>query len=201
MGLEWAQKHDHKLIPRRTQSSLRSMSASAPCSGLAEGFGSVWLPLCGDMAVGRVDMVTNKLIATIHVGPANSEGGIATSPDVVWMPTDLAAGKLARIDPKTNTVVATIAVAPGSVAVAYAEGAVWVSSPMGSVVTKVDAKTNEVLATIPTGPTPRSITAGGGSVWTPNQGDGTVTPSTRRRARCWRRSRPAAQVRAVRSLR
>ena len=165
----------HKLDPKTNTVVAAVEVGKRPCSGLAEGFGSVWVPLCGDMAVGRVDLATNKLVATIPVGPANSEGGIVTSPDAVWMPTDLANGKLARIDPKTNTVVATISVAPGSVAVAYAEGAVWVSSPMGSVVTKVDAKTNEVLATIPTGPTPRFITAGGGSVWTLNQGDGTVS--------------------------
>src|SRR4051812_27263456 len=165
----------HKLDPKTNTVAAAVEVGKKPCSGLAEGFGSIWVPLCGDMAVARVDMATNKVVATIPVAPANSEGGIATSPDAVWMPTDLANGKLARIDPKTNTVVATIAVAPGSVAVTYAEGAVWVSSPMGSVVTKVDTRTNEVVATIPTGPGPRFITAGGGSVWTLNQGDGTVS--------------------------
>ncbi len=165
----------HKLDPKTNTVVAAVEVGKRPCSGLAEGFGSIWVPLCGDMAVGRVDLATNKLIATIPVGPANSEGGIAASPDAVWMPTDLATGKVARIDPKTNTVVATISVAPGSVAATYAEGAVWVSSPMNSVVTKIDAKTNEVVATIPTGPTPRFITSGGGSVWTLNQGDGTVT--------------------------
>jgi len=165
----------HKLDPKTNTVIAAVDVGKRPCSGLAEGFGSIWVPNCGDMTVSRVDMATNKVVATIPVGPANSEGGIAASPDAIWMPTDLATGKLARIDPKTNTVVATISVAPGSVAATYADGAVWVSSPTGSVVTKVDAKTNAVLETITTGPTPRFITSGGGSVWTLNQGDGTVS--------------------------
>jgi YVTN family beta-propeller protein len=165
----------HKLDPKTNTVVAAVEVGKKPCSGLAEGFGSIWVPNCTDQTVSRVDLATNKVIATIPVGPANSEGGIAASPDAVWMPTDLAAGKLARIDPTTNTVVATISVAPGSVAATYLDGAIWVSSPMGSVVTKIDAKTNEVLATIPTGPTPRFITSGGGSVWTLNQGDGTVS--------------------------
>ena len=36
-----------------------------PCSGLASGFDSIWVPLCGDRAVARVDAKTAKVIATI----------------------------------------------------------------------------------------------------------------------------------------
>lgn len=165
----------HRLDPKTNTVVAAVEVGKRPCSGLAEGFGSVWVPNCGDMTVSRVDMATNKAIATIAVGPANSEGGICSSPDAIWMPTDLANGKLARIDPATNTVAATIPVAAGSVGCTYIEGAIWVSSPQMSVVTKVDAKTNAVLATIPVGPTPRFITSGEGSVWTLNQGDGTVS--------------------------
>lgn len=165
----------HKLDPKSNTVAAAVDVGKRPCSGLAWGFGSIWVPLCGDQAVARVDEKTLKVVATIPVNPANSEGGIAASPDAIWMPTDLANGKLARIDPKTNTVVAEIAVAPGSVAAAYIDGAVWVTSPEKSVLTKVDAKTNQVLATVPTGPTPRFLTVGEGSVWTLNQGDGTVS--------------------------
>src|SRR2546423_1666149 len=52
-----------------------------PCSGLAAGFGSIWVPSCGDNTLARVDIKTNKLVATLPIGPANSEGGLATSPD------------------------------------------------------------------------------------------------------------------------
>ena len=117
---------------------------------------------------------TNQVIATIAVGPANSEGGLVAGPEAVWMVTD-PKGTLSRIDPATNKVSAEIAVAPGSVACVYAEGAVWVSSPEKSVITRVDPKTNAATDTIAVGPQPRFLTAGAGSVWTLNQGDGTVS--------------------------
>lgn len=165
----------HKLDAKTNTVAAAVDVGKRPCSGLAAGFGSIWVPLCGDQAVARVDEKAMKVVATIPVNPANSEGGIAASPDAIWMPTDLVNGKVARIDPKTNTIVAEIAVAPGSVSAVYLDGAVWVSSPEKSVLTKIDAKTNTVLATVPTGPTPRFITVGEGSVWTLNQGDGTVS--------------------------
>lgn len=145
-----------------------------PCSGLTAGFGSVWVPLCGDKLLARVDMNTNKVIATIPVAPAQSEGGVTTSADSVWMPTDIK-GVLSRIDPATNKVVAEIAVPPGSVACAYGEGAVWITSPEKGLLTRVDAQTNRVMQTIVVGPQPRFLTVGAGSVWTLNQGDGTIS--------------------------
>jgi len=172
----------HRMDPK-TNESLAIEVGKRPCSGLAAGFGSVWVPLCGDRpnvengakpGLARVDTKTNRLVATIPVGVANSEGGIAASLDAVWLTTDIK-GVLSRIDPATNKVAAEIEVAPGSVACVFADDAIWVSSPEKSVVTRVDAKTNKVTDTIPVGPKPRFITAGAGSVWTLNQGDGTVS--------------------------
>ena len=172
----------HRMDPK-TDQSVTIEVGKRPCSGLAAGFGSVWVPLCGDRpnvengakpGLARVDLKTNQLVATIPMGVANSEGGIAASPEAVWMTTDIK-GVLSRIDPTTDKVAAEIAVAPGSVACVYADGAIWVSSPEKSVVTRVDPKTNLVTDTIAVGPKPRFITAGAGSVWTLNQGDGTVS--------------------------
>ena len=59
------------------------------CSGLASGFGSIWVPLCGDKpALVRVDDERNGIIATVPIPPAGPEGGIAASTDSVWMVTD-----------------------------------------------------------------------------------------------------------------
>jgi virginiamycin B lyase len=145
-----------------------------PCSGLTEGFGSIWSPSCGDKTVARVDTKTNSVSATIPIGPGESEGGIAASDDAVWLVTDKA-GKLSRIDPKTNSVSATIEIPPGSAAVFYADGAIWVTTPAKNLLTRVDAKTNKVTDSIPVGPGPRFETFGAGSVWTLNQGDGTIS--------------------------
>lgn len=153
-----------------------------PCSGIAYGFGSLWAPLCGDKAVARVDEKTNTVVATIPVGPANSEGGITTSKDAVWMATGEAGDKVVRIDPKKNKVVAEIPVAAGSHTVDYGDGAVWVTQSGGNLLTRIDAKSNKVTDTIEVGPKPRFLTYGEGFVWTLNQGDGTVSkvdPKTR----------------------
>jgi YVTN family beta-propeller protein len=145
-----------------------------PCSGLTAGFGSIWVPNCGDKTISRIDIASNKVTTTLQIPPAASEGGIAASDDAVWMVTD-AKGILARIDPNSNRVAAVIPVPPNSAGVAYGEGAVWVTSPERNLLTRVDPKTNQVTASVEVGPSPRFLTTGAGSVWTLNQGDGTIS--------------------------
>jgi virginiamycin B lyase len=145
-----------------------------PCSGLAAGFGSIWVPNCGDKTVSRIDIRTNQVVATIAASPAASEGGIAASPEGVWLVTD-AKGILSKIDPAKNAIVAEVTVPPNSAGVTYGEGAVWVTSPDSNMVTGVDSKTNRIVHSAEVGPRPRFITTGAGSIWTLNQGDGTVS--------------------------
>jgi virginiamycin B lyase len=164
----------HRLDPKTNAIAATITVGKKPCSGLTEGFGSVWSPSCGDKTIARIDEKTNAVVATIPVGPGESEGGIAASPDAIWLVTD-AQGKLSRIDPKTNSVAAQIDIPAGSAAVYYADGAVWVTTPAKNTLTRVDAKTNQVTDTIETGPGPRFETYGTGSIWTLNQGDGTVS--------------------------
>jgi streptogramin lyase len=147
---------------------------ACPCSGLAVGFGSVWVPACGDRTVSRVDLKTGKVTATFPSTIANDEGGVATGAGSFWMLT-AETGTLARIDPATNTVVAEISVAPGSYAVAFGGNAAWITSTDENLLTRVNASTNVVDATIAVGPQPRFLAVGEGSVWTLNQGDGSIT--------------------------
>jgi virginiamycin B lyase len=145
------------------------------CSGLAFGFGSVWVPVCGKKPVlVRVDENTNTISARLAIGPAGPEGGIASSGDSVWMVTDKK-GTLARIDPRTNTVRQRIAIPPGSYNPLFSDGLVWITGVESNVLTAVDASSGEVLVSVPVGPKPRFLAGGGGSVWTLNQGDGTVS--------------------------
>ncbi len=144
-----------------------------PCSGLAYGFGSVWIPSCGGHSVVRVDATTGKTLAEIAGDPANSEGGITTGAGSVWIVTKPSA--LVRIDPKTNTVASTIELPSGSENPLFTDGFVWVSSTDHDALLKVDPASNTVISTIPVGPKPRFLTAGAGSIWTLNQGDGSVS--------------------------
>lgn len=164
----------HRLNAKTNQVEAAVKVGQRPCSGLAEGFGSVWAPNCGDHTISRIDIGTNQVVATIALGPAESEGGIAASPDAIWLVTDKK-GTLSRIDPGTNKSAAEITVPPNSAAVYYGEGAIWVTTPEKNLLTRVDAKTNAVTHTIEVGPGPRFVTTGAGSVWTLNQGDGTVS--------------------------
>ncbi len=145
-----------------------------PCSGLAVGFGSLWVPSCGDRVLERIDLKTREILARVPVSPADSEGGIAIGAGSVWMMTG--AGKeLERVDPARNAVVARIEVPDSSYAVAFASGSVWITSTGHDELTRVDARTNKVIGTTKVGKAPRFLTVGAGSVWTLNQGDGTVS--------------------------
>ncbi|MEO9170446.1 MAG: DUF4440 domain-containing protein [Candidatus Baltobacteraceae bacterium] len=145
-----------------------------PCSGLAYGFGSVWVPLCGARpSLARVDPVTDSVAAILPFGPSLSEGGITTSNDSVWMA--IGNGKLARIDPRTNRVRQTISLARGSYNPLFSNGTVWVTSGDENILTALDALNGKIIATIGVGSKPRFLAAGDGVVYALNQGDGTVT--------------------------
>jgi virginiamycin B lyase len=152
-----------------------TVPVSQPCSGLAVGFGSLWIPSCGQHTLIRADLRTGKVqAATIPIGPANSEGGITAGAGSIWLMTN-AGGVLARIDPISNKVVADISTPAGSFCPLFADGFVWITSTENSVLTKVDPSTNKIVAQIPVGKNPRFLTYGADSIWTLNQGDGTIT--------------------------
>ena len=163
-----------RIDPKSNQVIGSVTVGNKPCSGLATGFGSLWVPICGDQTLSRVDLKEGKLTGTIPIGIADSEGGLATGADSVWIVTDKK-GTLARIDPATNKVVAEIQVPPGSFTVAFGEGAVWVTGTETNVLTRIQPDTNLVVETIPVGRSPRFLTIGGGFIWTLNQTNGDVS--------------------------
>jgi virginiamycin B lyase len=163
-----------RMDPKTNQVAATIDTGKEPCSGLAAGFGSLWVPNCGDRALVRVDLKTGRIQAKIRTTIADSEGGIAIGAGSVWMMID-AKGTLARFDPDTNKPVAHIALPGGSMVPAFGEGSVWVTCPPKGLVTRVDPRTNLVVETIKTRARPRFLTIGEGAVWVLNQGDGSVT--------------------------
>jgi hypothetical protein len=145
------------------------------CSGLAFGFDSVWVPICGSRpALVRIDAKKNALSATLPIAPAGEEGGIAASDDSVWLVSDKV-GSLVRVDPFTNSVRQRISIPPGSFNPVFDGGTVWITGVESNVLTAVDATSGTVLESIRVGSKPRFLAAGAGSVWTLNQGDGTIS--------------------------
>ena len=163
-----------RLDPKTNKVLAMIPVGNKPCSGLATGFGSLWVPLCGDQALVRVDLKEGKVTATIPIGIAHSEGGLAQGAGSIWLLTDKK-GILSRIDPATNKVVAEIQVPAGSFTAAFGEGAVWVTGTESNSLIRINPDTNLVVETIPVGKAPRFLTIGGGFIWTLNQTNGDVS--------------------------
>ena len=161
-------------LDAKTNQPTTIVTVRQPCSGLAVGFGSLWVPSCGSHSLVRMDPATGRVQAELPIGPADSEGGITIGAGSVWMARDKK-GILARIDPQANRVAAEITVPSGSFAPAFADGALWITSTEHNLLTRVDPQSNQAVTSIPVGPQPRFITTGAGSVWTLNQGDGTIS--------------------------
>jgi len=163
-----------RLDPKTNKVLAMIPVGNKPCSGLTTGFGSLWVPLCGDQALVRVDLKEGKVTATIPIGIAHSEGGLAQGAGSIWLLTDKK-GILSRIDPATNKVVAEIQVPAGSFTAAFGEGAVWVTGTDSNTLIRINPDTNLVVETISVGKAPRFLTIGGGFIWTLNQTNGDVS--------------------------
>ena len=165
----------HRIDPATNREVATVLLPGKPCAGLAVGFGSLWVPLCGDpAALARVDLASNTLVSLLKLSGVMAEGGITASPDSVWLVVDTT-GAVARISPVTQAVREIVRVPAGSFNPLYHDGRIWVSQADGAQVTILDAIKGSVIAAVPTGPHPRFLTAGDGAVWTLNQGDGSLT--------------------------
>ena len=147
---------------------------AGPCASLVVAFDSVWVPLCGDSTLARVDPKTSKITATLKTKLASGDGRIATGVGSIWAITD-SKGVVSRIDPATNLAVAEIYVAAGAYALVFADDALWITSESGDLLTRVNPHNNEIVETIKVGPKPGRLAVGEGAVWTLNRGDNTVT--------------------------
>jgi virginiamycin B lyase len=164
-----------QIDPRTNTITAAVTLPGSPCAGLAVGFGGLWVPLCAKPnALARVDLHTRAVTLVPGVGPADREGGIATSRDSVWLVIDGRA-TLARIDPQTRRISQRIGVPSGSLNPLYSDGLIWVTRSTGAEVAVVSADSGVLIGTVRSGPNPRFLAAGAGSVWTLNQGDGTLT--------------------------
>ena len=164
----------HRIDPTTNKEVARIECPGEPDSGIAHGFGHIWVPIIGPTPelIG-IDERTNKIARRFPIGPADAEGGIAASDDSLWMVSEKE-GPLLRLDPTTGEVMQRIPLPPGSVNPVRVGSEIWVTSGPAAVVSCVDAKTGSVLAQVPTGPKPRFSTSDGRHLWVLAQGDGSV---------------------------
>ena len=163
-----------RIDPKASKTLPEVTGLNKPCSGLAIGFGSLWVPNCGDGNLTRVDLKTGKISTSIKTGVANSEGGIAVSGDSVWILTK-GDSTLARIDPMSNKIVAEVPLPTGCFTAAYGVGSVWVTCTESNQLLRIDSTTNLITAQVKVGQSPRFLAVGEGAVWTLNQADGSVS--------------------------
>jgi branched-chain amino acid transport system substrate-binding protein len=143
-------------------------------SQLAVGAGAVWA-INPDRTVSRIDAETGAHVDTIQT---KAGGAIAAGAEGVWALSDEAPAVL-RIDPRTNRVDRTIELATdelsglalgagyiwaidlgfGVSAVAFGEGAVWVTNFVRDELVRVDPETSRVTARIALAGTPLSVAA------------------------------------------
>jgi streptogramin lyase len=150
---------------------------------IAVGAGAAWVALDegviddgGGGAIGRIDPVTNEIVAQIPLETSPYRDQIAATDDAVWVASGRA---IERIDPATNEVVARVDIGDRSaVAVAADATAVWalgiatpsedVGESTGSLV-RIDPASNAIVADISLGSHPvgylDELRIGAGSVW------------------------------------
>jgi YVTN family beta-propeller protein len=146
-----------------------------PCAGLATGFASLIVPLCGTPGIARVDVKTNevkvvaKTVTPVTLGPV-----IAVSS--IWVVSDGPDKKsrLIRIDPESNAVVADMSLNTKALALAFGQGSLWVATDNNELL-KISPYTVVTSEIIKVGKSPRSIAIGEGAVWTLNAGDDSVS--------------------------
>ena len=162
-----------------------------PCFSVLAAFKDLWIPLCGGSSLVRISTPpklpapsapsaspapspdkTAKPPVVISLGIRHA-GPVATGASSIWMITDNA-GTLARIDPDTNAIVAETTVPAGPTAIAFGEGAVWVTTA-NNMLTRVNGDTNVVVEHIKVGRAPAAVAVGDGAVWVLNSGDGSVS--------------------------
>lgn len=145
-----------------------------PCSGLACGFGSVWVPMCDPGALVRLDPFDVRIKAEIQLCVSDSEGGLTIDGFGVWILGE-SADVLLRIDPSTNKIARRISVDEGSHVVVSGGGRLWVSSSTHNRVTCINPSTGGIEAVITVGPQPRFMCTSQDALWVLNQGDGSVS--------------------------
>ena len=58
----------HRIDPKTNKRVATVTLRGEPCSGLATGFGSLWIPLCGKVAtLAQIDLNSNKVVSILRL--------------------------------------------------------------------------------------------------------------------------------------
>jgi DNA-binding SARP family transcriptional activator len=154
---------------RLPAASLRAaiLGKTAPAIALGDGF--VWVS-SGENAVRKIDAGTGRVVAVI-VPPRGANEAIAYGDHALWLGGPSA---VSRISPDTDTVTSTLRLEATPVALAVADGSLWIALGTGGEILRVDTATEAVAAVIPLGNPPTALVAGPSGIWVASAPAGTV---------------------------
>ncbi len=167
----WVANLDDKTLSRidpKTRKVERTIPLDATPTGLAVGFGAVWV---AHGLLGTVSRIAPQYtgFVTIHppftpLGGSGASGSIAVGAGSVWVA--FGDSTVSRIDPASLRVVATTFAGNSPSAAAFGNRSLWVANALDSSVTRVNPVTNgRYSAPISVGLRPNGVAVGGGAVW------------------------------------
>lgn len=157
-GLDRIDQKTNKPVPGATA------ELNKPCGGMASGFGSLWVPVCGEGALARLDAKTYKVTTKVATGIPTAKGVLAANSDSIWMLVDNKT-TLARIDPDTNAIIGELRLPAGCHSLISGESALWVACASENKVLRINPATNLVEKRIEVSAQPEALASGAGSVW------------------------------------
>lgn len=149
---------------------------------VVSGDGQLWATARADRAVVRIDPVTNKIVASVHIGITTT--GLAITGHTLWAVSDPTGNTVSQnddivaVDLRSRRVVSTLhghSYPLGNQLAATAD-AIWVLTPGGATqVERLTPVSGTIVATIAAAPQPESLAIGAGAVWVINQQGTTLT--------------------------
>jgi virginiamycin B lyase len=163
----------YRIDPKKNELGAAVVALNKPCGGAASGFGSLWVPSCGDQTLVRIDSKTWKITAAIASGAGSAAQSVAATPDSIWLLSDNKT-TLARIDPEQNLMVSELRLPAGCNTLTFGESSLWVTCPSEDRVLRIDPQTNLVDKRIEMSAQPKALAIAEGSIWVLCQKDGKV---------------------------
>jgi DNA-binding beta-propeller fold protein YncE len=143
--------------------------------GIAATDNAIWVAIADEGTVTRIDPTTNRVVATVQVGPAEPDtyaglSDLAVYAGQVWTINNVD-DTLVRIDPATNQVAQEIHVDPAVGSddfdpffILVDETGIWITERDANRLLHIDPATGAVLASLDV-PLPGWMAAGFGSIW------------------------------------
>jgi YVTN family beta-propeller protein len=165
-------------VDLKTLSVQRPISLRATPTGVAVGFGAVWV---AHGLLGAVSRIAPQYIGIETIRPpftrysTTARGSIARGAGSIWVA--FGDSSVSRIDPESRHILATLYAGNAPAAIAYGIHSVWVANAADSNLTRINPTTNLTTFGAPTGVglSPSGIAVGNGAVWVTNAGSDNVS--------------------------